>query len=292
MKLCIVWACLAIGSDALRLNTKANTKENELQQEPSPLIRVAFLVRGLFFHEHVLPLSTGSKVLKPYTHSLLRAWPSMEKNIISRMQDCGYSVDTFLATYSNVPITYSAQAKQATKAATMLIYDPNVVQHQFQLATRALQDIVAYSVSNKRQYDLLISTRDDYVYNANFWPVLSARFDHKAINVINNDCANNAWDGFHIFPWSDAPFAIELFNMSTGGRGHSIPQIAKARGRDVVFWLAGMYGQPDRCAPALGEVDRDGQKAYTEHGHCCTHAATDIQKAIEQGGDRQCPLLP
>ena len=46
-------------------------------------------------------------------------------------------------------------------------------------------------------YQLVVMTRDDFVYRQGSWDALSSRYDPRKLNIVSTDCSGHVWDGLH-----------------------------------------------------------------------------------------------
>lgn len=255
--------CDALGRGELSSSVIEGTDSENTGAQPAaqPLRpRIAFVVRGRIYEASSRPGSTAGGLLKPYTHSFLRAaWQSMRSNLIlpARRGCNGSAVDIFVASHasllSRLPQGYLQQLLH--EVTLNLLAFEGIPDKQFALAAEVLQ----YFAVRSHVYSLVVVTRDDFVYDSGAWQVISTMYDPRAFNLVSNDCADNPWDGLHVLPASATMIVSSaLRGCDWKDTGHGLARILTSRGVRwrVKYWFDGMYGAPDLCRPAMGYVDR------------------------------------
>jgi len=258
--------------------------------------RIALVVRGKIYEAAHRPLSTAGSFLKPYTHSFLRAWPSMRDRLLdAARRGCnGSTVDIFVTAHASarerLPPGYLRRLLGIT--ANVLFFG-SIPDRQFAVAAAFLEHFAPRAY----MYSIVIMTRDDFVYDADAWATISARYDPHAINLVSNDCANASWDGLHVF----APAAVTTLAHTLRGKGpaaaysaHGITRGLAARGVRwrIHYWYTGMYGAPDFCRPAMGYVDRGSNVNTFEHRVFLEKCEAGRRKVREQNGVRTAAMRP
>ena len=62
-------------------------------------------------------------------------------------------------------------------------------------------------------FDLILMTRDDFVFDAGSWTVVAEKYRRGAFNIPSTNLANMVWDGLHIFPGCDTPAYAQRFEQ-------------------------------------------------------------------------------
>ena len=236
-------------------------------------------------------MSIGKKITHDFLHDFTqRALPSM-KHLMSRAQkECDLRTDIIVATtQKSYPKNY---LKSLTKNVSLvLVFEKEMT--QFHLASEALEALA----SLLRWYDLVLMTRDDFVYADFAWDIIAAKYDPapNVTNFVNADCYNNTWDGLHIFRGDEA----DLYGIAFASLHRKSAHLFHIPQHHQNFLVDGMHGQPDRCHPALGFVDRTSNASDTLDAHhpfrtpssCCTDhikQVLDMKPVLDR---QKCPRL-
>jgi len=267
---------------------------------PTPAPKVAFVVRGLIYDPH--RAARGGWLHPVGDHDFLsRAWPSMLANLVRPARECGFAVDVYVAMHHNslarLSSEYLSRLHSIDSNVTVWISSPETVDQQFDLAKAFLEQFDGVA------YDLVILSRDDFVYRWGSWKALSNGYDSSKLNIVSTDCSNHLWDGLHVFPGSATPIFAHAFG---GWWAHDILDKSDYNWDQLNLWFSELYGQPDACEPAMGYLDRGVGASINEHYstfeiqnayarevhddeyHCCSMAHKELN---EMPRLRQCPVL-
>jgi hypothetical protein len=66
---------------------------------------------------------------------------------------------------------------------------------------------------HEKPFDLILMTRDDFVFDKGSWTVVAERYRRNAFNIPSTNLANMSWDGMHIFPGCDALAFAQRFEQ-------------------------------------------------------------------------------
>ena len=268
---------------------------------PLSLTKVAFVIRGLIFKRNSQP--AGGRLHPTSDHDLLRsAWPSMLENLVMPARLCGFDVRIHIVMHPNsrarMDDTYIHRLRAIDSSASIWTVPADTPDSQFDVPRAFLLQQFDASA-----YQLVVMTRDDMVYRPGSWDALSSRYDPGKLNIVSTDCSNHVWDGFHVFPASEAAVFARAF---TGKWAHGlVSSIALEETGQLNVWFTGMYAQPDECEPAMGYLDRGDQSIHDrfptlseqnqyseeeagENNHCCAVAHQELDSLR---GLRSCPIL-
>ena len=299
------WALWALGLNGVVrcevwLTTHKESKEDygkRIETEVKGATKsLAIVIRGLLYLEHREPMSSGRKVVKDFLHDATqRAMPSLSRLAAKAREDCGYYTETIaVSTVKNFPDQYLETIVDSHVSAVVMFDSQHGTEKQtasqFGLASYALKTLADVL----RPFNMILLTRDDFVYSDWAWNVLSTRFDPRpeTLNLVNTDCSRHAWDGLHIFRGDDVDrYASEFQPM--GKWAHHLD----IHGYSTNYFFFGKYSQPDRCHPAMGFIDRTSDPSDTSDGHhnwtlpneCCANFTQEILDMTPVF--RQCPVL-
>lgn len=242
-------------------------------------------------------------------HDMLRyAWGSMRQNFVLPAQGCGYDVDVFVAMHHNarqrMQDEYVARLQAIHNSTELWVSSPDQVDAQF----ATVVSFLTFLAPRAATYDLVVMTRDDFVYDPGSWAVLSTKYARDALNLVSTDCAGHYWDGLHVFAGADIPTYMTGIaqNPNYPAWAHALDQAPVMSSRAIHLWFTGMYGQPDECKPAMGNLDRgDGNgiverlgndifDAAREQGRCCAEPWKEMNFLLDltrTPGLRSCPVL-
>ena len=165
--------------------------------------------------------------------------------------------------------------------STTVIFDDPLP--QFGLARAALLQLTVL-----QSFDLVLVTRDDFVYSDDAWAVIATKFDPRPqrINLVSMGCMKFSWDGLHLFYGVQAPLYADAFARD-GKWAHllQIPDFEKS------FFFDSYYSQPDRCHPPLGFLDRSDQhdgQWWLPPDPCCANHTLEIHNLKPF---RRCPRV-
>lgn len=268
-----------------------------------PVAAVAFVVRGLIYFPHRAP--RGGSLHPIGDHDFLaRAWPSMRDHLVQPAKECGFTVDLYITLHPNslprLSSEYLSRLRSISSNVTIWTVRPDTHDEQFDLAKAFLEAFMEHF--HGETYDLVIMTRDDFVYRPGSWKALSNGYDSTMLNLVSTDCAHHFWDGLHVFPGSATPIFARAFR---GWWAHDILDTSDYRPDQLNLWFSNMYAQPDECEPAMGYLDRGfGASIHelyssladqNEHARdkydgqfCCARAHEELD---EMPVIRRCPVL-
>ena len=153
---------------------------------------VAFVIRGVLFRSGYTPRSNSAKSLNaPYKHDFLQqAWPSMKRELIEpAKQHCGYSIHLYVVTHNesvaNFPPDFIDRVHAEVKPHNGQVFMASGRNDQWDVAGSFLRE--RRSVLSR--YELVIMTRDDFVYAPGSWHALSTRYLPDHLNLVSSDCA-------------------------------------------------------------------------------------------------------
>ena len=257
------------------------------------------MIRGLIFKRDAQP--AGGSLHPTSDHDLLRSgWPSMLENLVMPARLCGFDVHIHVIMHPNsrarLDDEYMQRLRAIDSGASIWTVPADTPDSQFDVPRAFLQQQFDASA-----YQLVVMTRDDFVYRQGSWDALSSRYDPRKLNIVSTDCSGHVWDGLHVFPASQAA----VFARAWSGRwAHDLVSRIDLEETGVLHvWFTGMYGQPDECEPAMGYLDRGAhsignrfpvlfeQNQYSaawDGGHCCASAHQELES---MRGLHSCPIL-
>ena len=267
---------------------------------------LAVLVRGLVWKKQSGESHWAKhRSASAYTHDALRAaFPSIMSHIIAPAERCGFRVRVLIGTYNATSAQAAAELDRRVKRmkpAHVFWYNPNLVLTQFGLAQSLLVDFFAREQRDMQSNDIVLLTRDDFVYSAHTWSAIASRYDPMQFNVAwIVGCQSGMpfyWDGLHVFPFVQTPVFATAFRADVGVG----PRTACIRGKraarcenahmlrhaalslnSTLIWIDGIYGNPNphvptHCKQPLGYLDRGPGNASTSAvgSPAAAHAAAD-----------------
>jgi hypothetical protein len=257
--------------------------------------RMAVVVHGLIDESGYTLHSSGADVVgHPIQHDFLRvAWASMrDQLILPARRTCGMRVDVYVVMHAHsrarMSDDYWARLHAIDHSTTVWVAPAEVADTAFDVLQAFLTHLAPRAA---RTYDLVLRTRDDFVYDDGSWGVVAQCYRPTKLNQVSTDCNRNRWDGLHIFPGALVHMYADAFKASHVN-GHHV-----STEQPLHLWFAGMYGQPDRCRPAMGYLDRGGPNSHTmredtsnqtNRDPCC---AAPHMEARAMDKVRSCPIL-
>ena len=261
--------------------------------------RIAVVVRGLAYAKNSKPESTAAFILNNFTHNTMRrALPSIIALTEHAASKCGYTSDIFIITYSDIPSSVRGEARRGLPsgvldvlrdvAAIILLIQSSEAFGQFSLLLAGLRELNHLLLN----YDLILVTRDDFVYAPLTWDILATRYNRSAFNIAYGDCTHHDWDGLHVLPPAALADFTSALKTTTLVDHKQHAHFLRVPGWQRHLWFEESFGQPDRCTTPLGFIDRGlGNPAGPSSprlNRCCENATEAVRKL---GPVRSCPQL-